>query len=480
MNWAWLFEAGLIEGDLAKYESGELSAQDINHAIKTAYLAANDAQRKKLVDMAWASGKSMGGNKEYWYTARPNQVQDFAAGFSGVRVEPTPALGDANLKDYNDGDEASRFLALGGKPQIWKDSDTGTTYVVYFMRESEPPIPLLYEVPEDGKTLQAFFGEGVTIVWDKTFSGAEMDATGAVQFGSTDNLDDSEGDPWQGFKQRVERAKEVSPWYNDDEILALLGGAYLENRPMEAWELETTDWYQEHNDKEREWLKLSISDPASAQVRIEDYNRTTVGLFDAIGADGMDPALTNWMANKYITGAWSLQHLTDQVEAVVSGWTELDGDLQKFLDESDFEIATSQQGFDDVKSLYNKWLGPAFAPSDADVQEWATKLRNSADGRDELIGMLQQQRLTMYPGYEDPNVSYQDIAGPWKNLGFSVWGQKMDETSDMFQKMMHMNDYEEANAMLRKEGLANDVEKVWKESTESFRSDTSTNTRRAV
>ncbi len=65
MDWAWLVSEGLVKGDPTYYSGEEASPEEVNHAIEVAYLAADDVQRRKFVDMAWESG-DMDGNKAYW------------------------------------------------------------------------------------------------------------------------------------------------------------------------------------------------------------------------------------------------------------------------------------------------------------------------------------------------------------------------------------------------------------------------------
>jgi len=304
---------------------------------------------------------------------------------------------------------------------VWKDKDTGQVFLVYMAEGTEPPIPLLYEVggtDDETKitdTLQAFFGEGNDIVYDKEFSSDEMDSTGAIRFGTTNNLDEEGGDPWLGFLDRVDRAAETQPWLNDDEVLALFGGAYLEGRELQAWELESTDWWQDHTERERDWLKMVVSDPETAEQRLADDQGFVRDLFAQIGADGNDAALLNWMANKYTTGAWTESYLKDQVEAVTTGYYDMDEELDSYMQAGDFAGATSQAEHETVRSLWNEWLGPAYQPTEDEVAKWATKIRKSGDGKEELVGMLRGQRMALYAGYEDPNLTYQDIAGPWRS-----------------------------------------------------------------
>ncbi len=258
----------------------------------------------------------------------------------------------------------------------------------------------------------------------------------------------------------MERLKEVSPWANDDEILALIGGAYLEGRDVKDWEIQTTDWWQSHNEAEREWLELSMSDPASAERRLEDNRLYVTELFENIGAEGNDEEIIDWMANRYTTGTWSKAMLATQVEAVTSGWGEMDEEFEKWLTESGYEGVSSSQYFDEVRSMWDEWLGPAYPPSDEQVAEWATRFRNSADGRDEMLEMLRNQRLALFPEYEDRNLSWKDISGPWKALAHSVWGVPVEEDDPFFQEVVRKNNATEAGKMLRKTGFERGYENV--------------------
>jgi len=263
---------------------------------------------------------------------------------------------DGPGKDYNDEDKNARFLGVGGHPEVWKDSTTGQVYLVYFASGTEPPVPLLYETTVDA--LEGFFGEGNKVIYDKTLSTAEVKSVGAVKFGSTDNLTASEGDPWLGFLDRVERLKEVSPWANDDEMLAIIGGAYLESREVYEWEWEGTTWWKEHNEEERAWLEMQMGDPSSASKKLGNDQAYVRRAFEAIGAAGNDPTLINWMALQYSTGNWSESELNAQVEAVTSGWGEMNDEMANWMETKgdELDIASSEVNHNRVKELFSRWL----------------------------------------------------------------------------------------------------------------------------
>jgi hypothetical protein len=383
------------------------------------------------------------------------------------------------VQDYNDTDKNARFLGVGGHPEVWKDSTTGQIFLVYFAAGTEPPVPLLYEVP-DTEALQAFFGAGNKIIYDRTMSNTEMTSTGSVRFGSSNNIVASEGDPWLGFLDRVERLKEISAWVNDDEILALMGAAYLENRELKDWEIKTTDWWRNHTPEERSWMEMQLSDPAQAERKLSDDRLYVRGLFEAIGAEGNDPALLEWMSNQYSTGKWSSTYLVSQVEAVTSGYGDVDQGLSTWMSDKGLKAESSEQHYGRVQELWNKWLGPAYQPSQSQITEWATKIRNSEDGEDSLIEMLRAQRLALFPEYSDPSLTWKDISAPWTNMAYNAWGVQIDESDPFLQELVRLNDANNAQKLLRGKGFERGYDQVVNQMTRGVRIGMGNNVRGVV
>ncbi|GAH10852.1 unnamed protein product, partial [marine sediment metagenome] len=110
----------------------------------------------------------------------------------------------------------------------------------------------------------------------------------------------------------------------------------------------------------------------------------------------------------------------------------------------------------------NKWLGPAYGTwTDKQIADKAGDLRNDPDAELNFIESLKDQRVAMLPGTEDRNVSYQDLAQPWKNFQQRAWGaQTVDETDPMFLSMLKNNDATVNGALLQRKGLQRDVGKV--------------------
>ena len=55
-------------------------------------------------------------------------------------------------------------------------------------------------------------------------------------------------------------------------MIALIAEAAVEGREVSDAEWQTTNWYQTHNESEREWLRTYYEDPSTAQntVRCTD------------------------------------------------------------------------------------------------------------------------------------------------------------------------------------------------------------------
>ena len=377
----------------------------------------------------------------------------------GYTFDGESAGADTTLADYTEGAEETRFNGLPGKPEIWEID--GDAYVVYFAPDVEPPVPLLYTVPSD-EDLKSFCGDQ-TPKFDKKITMDQANSTGAIPFGSTDTIPATEGDPWTGFVERMDRARKTQPWLADPEVFSIISGAWLEGRPPEQWEFEGTEWWQNKTESERDWMWVSLRDPEEAARLTEDNYITVWESFNSLGLDGVDDSLITYMSEQFTQGHWSKQYLEEQLAAVTGdpSAVTMDTGLSSFMGESGINIADPSVGRNQVLDQFDRWLGPAYAPSDQQIKEWSAKLRRDPQaGGDSLEQYLRGQRMALFPEYEDESLTYEDIAGPWRGFTASIWGQQPDETDDVFQQVLRLNDSIEAGKLLRKEGLARNIGQV--------------------
>ena len=462
MNWEWLFSEGLIEGDLPYYQ-GSPSDIDVNHAIETAYLAANDEQRKKLVDMAWASGKAMGGDKEYWYTARPKEAQDFAAGYSGVRVGTGVAPGG----EVGNGSK----LILPGEPQLWYNSTTDEWYVTYttpsFDGYDGTTVSWLLETPED---ISAVTGPGVTPVAHFTGSSADFTAKGVVNLGGVDEMrefDSLEGNPFDTWVEDMTILAETRPWILEDDYVALVIQAAMERADgaLNLDEIKTTKWWKEHTVAQRTWMETVHGDPATAESLLENNRINARTQLAQAGINNASDALINFVADKTTMGNWSLATLTSQIAALSDpdSVDNLNSEMVQWLaeQETSFELDTTQGKESEVRQLLQEWLGPVYGDwSEEDIAKKAGEFRNDPDAETNFTEYLKDQRMAVYGNYSDRNVSYAAAARPWRTYLTGQWGFAPDETDDVFQQIVQANDPSFAGELARRTGFNRGYESV--------------------
>ena len=465
MNWEWAVSAGLITGDPTYYSSGQAGPEEVAHAIETAYLAteAGSPERKKLIDMLWSTGVYEG-TKDYWYENRDAESASLAeagklitstsrAATSGDTVAPI-----ANLPDFTPDNDRGRFNVVGGNAEVWLRDD-GTALIVYFVPGTDPPAPVYWEVP-DMAVLQSYFGPDATVSYDREVTAAQLESYGALFGGSSTEIDPNDQDPLEGWATLFEEQSKVRPYLKDPQVLARMMAAAIEGRTMSKADFEGTDWWQHRTEGEREWAIMVEADPKTA-AQLLDSNRQRI-ILDLQNAGVAEPSedLIELMNTNFTTGAWTENQLVGQITAVSDPYSpfKLDPEVEAIVGGG---VVGTQREQDTVRDMLQKWLGPMYGDwTQEQIDEKAGLLRNDPDGTINFEQQLKQQRLAMFPGYEDDNLSYEDIAQPWRNFWQQKWGVEADETDPLFQQVLNTNDAVENGAMLTKEGLSRGIQKV--------------------
>jgi hypothetical protein len=176
-------------------------------------------------------------------------------------------------------------------------------------------------------------------------------------------------------------------------------------------------------------------------------------MFKSAGVADASAGLIQTVADKWTTGAWSQIYATNQIRLLADPQADgvLDPELGGFGG-----LDTTREGEDDVRNMIQTWLGPAAAENwtQTNIEKWAGRLRDDPDARLELEESLRKNRLALFPEYENPNLTYEDIAAPWRGVWSNMWGEVADETDPLFTKIVRLNDRAEAEKVLRNKGLA--------------------------
>ena len=224
-------------------------------------------------------------------------------------------------------------------------------------------------------------------------------------------------------------------------------------------------------------------DPISANQKANDYKIQIASALRAAGVSGgydsetnqelaAPDALSQWIANKWVTGQWSESYTTEQLALFADPFRSgtRDADFTTYISTAGLGgLNRSAEQEDRIRQLYTQYLGPVFGKlTDAETAEKAGRLRNNPDYESALIESLKTSRVAIFPKYTNPELTYDDIAAPWRGLTRQTWGQEADETQGWWQDMVASNNYEEGQQLLRTKGLEQNISKVNIEATQAL------------
>jgi len=286
----------------------------------------------------------------------------------------------------------------------------------------------------------------------------------AVLAGNTNQLIGMDSDPFASFVETYKEEALLRPWLLDNEFIELQAEAALEDRDISEAEWRATTWYQTHSQAERDWMDIELSDPAEAQRQRDDLELYYKNQLQGLGVNNVPDGLIQWVTNKNITGTWSDLKTAEQLQLFADPYKtgERDIEMSNFIATSGFgDVDRTAAREKEVVELYRKWLGPSLgALTQEEVSSIAGRLRDDPDYEDALVNSLKQSRLAAFSNYTNPELTYEDIARPWRNLTTSVWGQNADETQGWWQEMVKSNDYSTAQTTLREKGLEQNINQV--------------------
>lgn len=365
-------------------------------------------------------------------------------------------------------------LILPGSSELWYNEDTKDWWVVYQVPQvtltdgstsSEIYTGWLIPTAED---LTAVVGPGNTAKADFSGSMEEFTKKGLIDLGELEELRDFtnlEGDPFATWVEDMTVMAQVRPWILDDDYIKLVVQAAMERADgaVSLDEIKTTKWWKFNTAAERAWMETYHGDPATAEQLIENNRINTRTQLEAAGINNASDSVVNYMADQLTNGHWSMPVLTGQIVALSDpyGSDKLDSDFIDYMVDEGFTPNQTQDQQDTVRNLLQKWLGPVYGNwSEDEIADKAGELRNDTDAETNFTEFLKDQRMAMYPGYGDREVSYQAAARPWSTFLTDQWGMVPDETDDVFQQVMQANDPTVAGQLARKTGFDRGYEKV--------------------
>ena len=451
MNWEWIVQQGLVAGDPSYYSSGKATAEEYAHAVSTAYLNTTDANRREFVDQLWSTG-FYEGNKEYWYEDRSGEAGSLEA--AALKMG-----GDAGVGAGTGEEGAGARFSIAGGAELWKNTDTGESYIVYRIPGTDDdPMYLRYLVPSESD-LQSFFGPDQNISYNREVTNSSVEWGQTMGLGNTDALANTSENPFAAWSETLATSAKTQPWLLDDDYQALFAQAILEQRELRPDEIALTKWYSEHNEGQRSWMTKFHMDPLSAQQELEANRISAAEYMRSNGLNDIDQELVNYMADKWTQGDWTEQELQWQSKVLTDPYfaaEPLDTDLQKYIDDNSLSYSQTLDEANEVRDMVERWLGTNFGQwSDEQVNDWAGRFRNETDAEEKLMETLKDQKSALFPEY-DREADYATISAPWRTMMRNMWGEVPNDSDNVLHQVIRMNDVTEAGQYLTEQGLARD------------------------
>lgn len=385
----------------------------------------------------------------------------------GTQITGTGQITNTAFTEFNNIPENGLLWNVGGN-----------FYIVYEVPGSQGeiyegnPIYMAYELKDNDLYAAGLLTQGETAPQpNATMDQAFFDSI-AIVTGNTDQLSADIDNPFASFVETISEQAQVAPWITDPEMIALIAEAAVEGREVSDAEWQTTNWYQTHNESQREWLRTYYADPSTATQMTTDAQIAVANSLQAAGVSNAPEALINWVAGKFVSGDWSQTYTTEQISLFSDPYAtgKRDTEFENYLSSAALTgVDRTTEREREVRELYSKWLGPSLGKlTDKETAEIAGRLRDDPDYQDQLIQSLKQSRLAAFSNYTNPELTYEDIARPWRNLTTSVWGQTADETQGWWQEMMKSNDFAKAQNTLREKGLELDITQVTQDATKAL------------
>jgi len=373
-------------------------------------------------------------------------------------------------QDDGEGDVSTGFQDT----QLWELD--GATYVVF-------PVPgtdLYLRYLADDETLDLYYSSGreKPDVISKSVDDEEW--VNSSFFGDLAEVDKDilKGDkePFVGLADKFDVAKKYRPWLEDDELYNIWLEAFIEDRDILDEEWKTTEWWRTHTQEQRDWLLLSqgqdlSSLPADATAYLNNNIIKFRDMFKAAGVTNIEDIVNtdgesflDWFSFNFTSGDWTELYTLDQLKAIADPSTGIEQDeaITTWMQgkAEGVDVSTTKQFEAQVENLANEWLGPLYGVlTDDQKSNYAALIRNAESeeiGASNVIDKLKGIRGTLFGDY-DENLTYNEIATPWRNYSFQLLGQRMDETDATFVDVIKANDQKTATTMLTEWGINNNA-----------------------
>ena len=402
-----------------------------------------------------------------------------------IKDPGSPSGGEGSVGD---------ILGRGGS-ELWVD-EVGNKYISFRIPNTdaymtytatEEQLGLFYSdvLREDGTT-ESFLRPIEQLITPDSDKWINSLGLGNIVEVEMDVIESEFGSIFESIVSNFEKVKKVRPWMEDNEMFSIWLEGIVEDREIADYEWEGTEWWKSHTKEQRDWMLLSQgadmgSLSADAQALLDNNKIRAKEILRQNGVSNPDEiisngqSLTEWFGSQLSTGAMTELQWMNQAKAMgdpLSG-IEVEESIQSFLTGSQVSPKSTQAGYAQAIELAERWLGPLYGNfSDADIDKYASMIRNAESpeiGVQQVEDSLKSVRKVMFStDIYDENLTYDEIATPWRNFAFQMLGERVSETSSDWIDVLNANDQAQASKILTIHGMNNGNQKILDQVTDDM------------
>ena len=204
--------------------------------------------------------------------------------------------------------------------------------------------------------------------------------------------------------------------------------------------------------------RLQYTDPLQYEKNFTSYKNLFAKTAAKSYGSELPESVLDYLAEQTNKGFFSQAEALEQMNGIFDPNANiiLDNGVINALE--GITVATTKVGESDVQALLDQYL-PEHLHAEYSISEEASKIRNNAGARENLINRLKKTRFQFYDMY-DEDISWQQILASKQQMAKSVLGQDLQSDDALLDELIRMNDSSKELERLREYGMQTGNQKV--------------------
>ena len=204
--------------------------------------------------------------------------------------------------------------------------------------------------------------------------------------------------------------------------------------------------------------RLQYTDPLQYEKNFTSYKNLFAKTAAKSYGSELPESVLDYLAEQTNKGFFSQSEALEQMNGIFDPNANiiLDNGVINALE--GITVATTKVGESDVQALLDQYL-PEHLHAEYSISEEASKIRNNAGARENLINRLKKTRFQFYDMY-DEDISWDTIVAAKQGTAKTILGMDLASDDPLLDEIIKMNDVSKETQRLRQYGVDNNVQKT--------------------